>query len=384
MNYSRNLLGLAKKLARPIFLHIRNSIPVLLVIFLILIFIGIWTYGVSWSFGGLQNEKGWDFNLAKDIGLGSRILAFTIVLLALAIFVILNLQLRNIKLNKEKNNLEKEEEEKDRVLPYIKDQEESLALMEYALKEHIPEKDYIYQLPWYMVLGLKNSGKTSFINRSNQKFSLTAVERTSKRYLREKSLYQVDWWASDEAILIDPDGQMLSQFSTLEDNEGKIAQGLWKHLLGWISKARPRRPINGIVLVLELSTLIGSKHSDREVLAALLRMRIREITEQFGARVPVYVILNKADLIEGFEVFYDDLKQSERYENLGFSFILNSDERIDDWTKEFSISYDSFIKEIEETVFDRLSTTISKIDREEMYMYVRQLAGAKEIIQKFI
>ena len=55
--------------------------------------------------------------------------------------------------------------------------------MAEALKNHLSNKDYIYQLPWYMVLGSDEAGKTSFINRSNQKFTLTAVERTSKRYM---------------------------------------------------------------------------------------------------------------------------------------------------------------------------------------------------------
>ncbi|TCP91180.1 type VI secretion system protein ImpL [Cricetibacter osteomyelitidis] len=386
MNYLRQLLGAVRQFLRPVFMHLRNSVPVLFVLCLILIFIGIWTYGTSWSFSGLSNEKGWDFEIAKNINLGSRILATVIVLLALAAIAILKLQLKNLKLNKEKNNLEKSQEEQDEVLHYIKDQEESLNLMATALKEHISDKNYIYQLPWYMVLGFNGAGKTSFINRSNQKFTLTAVERTSKHYLRKDSLYQVDWWASDEAILIDPDGAMVSQFTDkeAEDKIGEITKGLWHHLLGWINKVRPRRPLNGIVLVLELSKLIGSKHSDRKALATILRNRVREITEQFGARIPVYVVLNKADLIEGFDVFYDDLKQSERYENLGFSFTLNSEDHIDDWTKEFADGYDSFIKEIEETVFDRLATTISRDDREAMYMYVRQLAGAKEILQQFI
>ena len=164
-----------------------------------------------------------------------------------------------------------------------------------------------------MVLGSDEAGKTSFINRSNQKFTLTAVERTSKRYMRENSLYQIDWWASDDAILLDPEGGMIQQLGTERDPEGKIAKGLWSHLLDWINDVRPQRPINGIILVVDLPKLIASNHSDRQALAVILRNRIREVTEQFGARVPVYVVLNKADLIEGFETFYSDLKQAERH-----------------------------------------------------------------------
>ena len=384
MKYLNQLLGIFRQFFRPIFYHIRNSVPVLLTLGLILVFIGIWTYGTSWSFSGLTNENGWDYKMAKEVGVGSRIIATAIVLLSLAVIAILKLQLKNAKLNKEKNQLEKEQEEQDAILPYIKDQDDSLELMAEALKSHLSNKNYIYQLPWYMVIGTKESGKTSFINRSNQKFTLTAFERTSKQYLRKNALYKIDWWASDDAILLDPEGEMIQQFNTSQDTEGLIAQGLWNHLLDWISDVRPLRPINGIILVVDLPKLIASNHSDRQALAALLRTRIRDVTEKFGARVPVYVVLNKIDLIEGFETFYSDLKQAERYQNLGFSFTLNTDEHIDDWTKELRDSYDSFIKEIEEIIFDKLAGTISQEERESLYMYARQLSGMKDILLQFI
>ena len=384
MNYLNQLLSIFRQFTRPVLSHIKNSLPVLLTLGFILLFVGIWTYGSSWTFSGISNEEGWDYELAKQVKMGSRIMATVVVLLTLAVIVILKLQLKNIRLNKEKNALEKEQEEKDIILPYIKEQDDNLELMSEALKNHLSHKDYIYQLPWYMVIGSNEAGKTSFINRSNQKFTLTTAEKTSKRYMRENCLYKIDWWASDDAILLDPEGGMIQQLGSEKDLEGKIAKELWLHLLDWICDVRPQRPINGIILVIDLPKLIASNHSDRQALAVLLRNRIREVTEQFGARVPVYVVLNKTDLIEGFETFYRDLKQDERYKNLGFSFTLNTDEQIDKWTKELSDSYIAFVKEIEEIAFDKLASTISQEERESLYMYARQLGGMKDILLQFI
>ena len=384
MNYLNQLLSIFRQFTRPVLSHIKNSLPVLLTLGFILLFVGIWTYGSSWTFSGISNEEGWDYELAKQVKMGSRIMATVVVLLTLAVIVILKLQLKNIRLNKEKNALEKEQEEKDIILPYIKEQDDNLELMSEALKNHLSHKDYIYQLPWYMVIGSNEAGKTSFINRSNQKFTLTTAEKTSKRDMRENCLYKIDWWASDDAILLDPEGGMIQQLGSEKDLEGKIAKELWLHLLDWISDVRPQRPINGIILVVDLPKLIASNHSDRQALAVLLRNRIREVTEQFGARVPVYVVLNKTDLIEGFETFYRDLKQDERYKNLGFSFTLNTDEQIDKWTKELSDSYIAFVKEIEEITFDKLASTISQEERESLYMYARQLGGMKDILLQFI
>ncbi|MBN6063478.1 type VI secretion system membrane subunit TssM [Aggregatibacter actinomycetemcomitans] len=384
MNYLNQIFGLFRQLIRPIFSHLKNSFPVLFVLGLIILFVGIWTYGTSWSFSGISNEDGWDYELAKQVRTGSRIIATIVVLLTLAIISILKLQLKNARLYKEKNKLEKEQEEKDVILPYIKDQDDSLELMADSLKEHLSNKDYTYQLPWYMVIGSHESGKTSFINRSNQKFTLTAAERTSKRYMRKHTMYQIDWWASDDAILLDPEGGMIQQLGSEQDPGGNIAKGLWTHLLTWINSVRPQLPINGIILVIDLPKIITLNHSDRQALAVILRNRIRELTEQFGARVPVYVVLNKFDLVEGFGTFYGDLKQAERHQNLGFSFALNIDEKIDDWTKEFADSYSAFVKEVEEIIFDRLAGTISQEDRESLYMYSRQLSGMQNILLQFI
>ena len=84
------------------FSHLRNSLPVLLTLGLILIFVGIWTYGTSWSFTGISNENGWDYELAKQVGMGSRIIATVVVLLTLAIIAILKLQLKNARLKQRK------------------------------------------------------------------------------------------------------------------------------------------------------------------------------------------------------------------------------------------------------------------------------------------
>ena len=82
MNYLNQIIRKFFASLRVLFFsHLRNSLPVLLTLGLILIFVGIWTYGTSWSFTGLSNENGWDYDLAKQVGMGSRIIATVVVLL---------------------------------------------------------------------------------------------------------------------------------------------------------------------------------------------------------------------------------------------------------------------------------------------------------------
>ena len=91
MNYLNQLLSIFRQFTRPVLSHIKNSLPVLLTLGFILLFVGIWTYGSSWTFSGISNEEGWDYELAKQVKMGSRIMATVVVLLTLAVIVILKI-----------------------------------------------------------------------------------------------------------------------------------------------------------------------------------------------------------------------------------------------------------------------------------------------------
>lgn len=387
---------------RPIANSLMRSMPVLLTILFIIILFGVWTYGESWSFDQFARNSTIDKNLVNYASFGSRLAVTVFILLIISLFFIYKLVAKNQEIRTIQKTQEEEQEKNDATLPYIKDQEEVLNIMANTLKESIGSRDFLYKLPWYLLIGADDAGKTSFVNRSNQKFTLTEVERSSKRYQRSQSNYQINWWASDEAILIDPDGALFMQqndkqqkdsdadFQVTVDNSTTqvskpiITKALWEHLVAWLDKSRPKRPLNGIILVIDFPKLIGTSNSDRKALAILMRSRIRELMEQFGARLPVYVILNKFDLLEGFSVFYNDLDKHARQENLGFSFSLNTESNIDEWINEFEQNYLQFTQEIEEVVFDRLANTIDKSTRESLYMFVRELAGLREILLQFI
>ncbi|MDP8052632.1 type VI secretion system membrane subunit TssM [Pasteurella atlantica] len=384
MNSIRRILNVLMVPLRPIFLNLKNSLPVLITIFLIIIFFGIWTYGDSWGFENFSHNSTIDKKLINYVSFGSRLAVTVFILFVISLFFMYKLITKNQVIQKEKLKLEKDREAEDHTLPYIKDQEEVLNLMSDTLKRNIGSKDFLYKLPWYLVIGFNESGKTSFINRSNQKFTLTEVERSAKRYQRTYSDYKINWWASDEAILVDPDGELFMQRQSEGDRKAEITHALWEHLTNWLNKVRPRRPLNGIVLVIDLPELIGTSNSQRKAMAVIMRNRIRELMEKFGSRLPVYVVLNKFDLIEGFSNFYDDLDKVARQNTLGFSFTLNTEDNLDVWISELDSDYSEFLNEIEEIVFDKLANTIDKRTRESLYMFVREISGLKEILLQYI
>ena len=60
--------------------------------------------------------------------------------------------------------------------------------------------------------------------------------------------------------------------------------------------------------------------------AESIRLRIKEIETRLGARIPVYAMFTKADLIAGFTEFFDDLDREDRAQVWGTTFALAADD----------------------------------------------------------
>ncbi len=206
----------------------------------------------------------------------------------------------------------------DPIQIYEERQEKELDQVVANMKQNLNKRNHLYALPWYLVLGLENAGKTSLINRSGQNFVFSSVMRASGK--KSENPYSFDWWIGDESVVIDPDGELLTQGHKDENNDGELERRLWSHFVQWLEQARSRRPLNGIVLTLDASHLATATASERKAYANLLRARLRELMETLSTRLPVYIALTKLDLLYGFEPFFKHYSKQQRDEVLGFTF----------------------------------------------------------------
>lgn len=280
----------------------------------------------------------------------------------------------------------------DPIKAYEDRQEVELNQIMVSMKENLPQRDYLYALPWYLVLGLENAGKTSLINRSGQNYVFSSVMRASGQ--KSENPYSFDWWIGDESVMIDPDGELLTQgnyanydhehISRGGENDGAMERRLWMHFVHWLEKTRNRRPLNGIVLTIDVSRLATATATERKAYANLLRARLRELMETLSTRLPVYITLTKLDLLQGFEPFFKHYSRRQREEVLGFTFSLDSVEDLDHWLKEFSAEYSDFIARINDVLPHSVSGPMSLEDRNAIYSFTRQVSGLKEILANFL
>jgi type VI secretion system protein ImpL len=182
-------------------------------------------------------------------------------------------------------------------------------------------KRYLYELPWYLLIGNPGAGKTTAILNSGLKFPL--AEQMGKAFQSlgqpgafagEGGTQHCDWWFTNEAIMIDTSGRYTSQDSAPPTDSAE-----WFGFLDLLRKYRAQAPINGAVLVVNAADLISPDKNARLVHASYLRDRLLQLRQQLGIRFPVYVIITKMDLLEGFESYFGYLTSESRAQVWGFT-----------------------------------------------------------------
>ena len=92
----------------------------------------------------------------------------------------------------------------------------------------------------------------------------------------------------------------------------------WAAFLRLLQRRR-RQCIDAVVLQVGLDELLDRSPADIERSAVRLRERLDELTQVLGIQIPIHLLFNKTDLLDGFAEFFADLEESERNRAWGFS-----------------------------------------------------------------
>ena len=151
-------------------------------------------------------------------------------------------------------------------------------------------KEAVYSLPWYVVAGIPKSGKSSLVLGSNLNFqNLPSQRESEQKFIR--STRSIDWRVTSDAVFIDTAGRY--------QTEG-VDQDEWAALIENIKKYRPKRPLDGFLLVISTDKILNSNESEIEQNAKVLRARLDDAMQRIKIRFPVYLVFTNADSIEGF------------------------------------------------------------------------------------
>lgn len=356
-------------IGRRILPYLRSAAPLTLALAVVALLVGTWWLGPRLEIRGDYPLAAWQMRALVTLGV--------VLLVAMIWGMVLTRRLG--KVNAEK--AEEKQEEEDPILPLERRQQRLLDRRLADLKRNLPGRKGVYKLPWYLVMGLEDAGKTSLIQRSGQTYTLTNVTRNART---ERNPYGFEWWVGDNGVLIDPDGELLSQDAGQGSAGSEIQQRLWHHFLGWLEQNRPQRPLNGVVLTVDLARFCRSTAAQRQAQAILLRTRFRELMEQLGSRLPVYITFTKLDLMYGFTSFAKTLSKAEKAEPFGCTFEMEGQRDPDDWLVDFEQSFTIMVERLNDRLPDVLAATRDSEERAAAYSFTRQLAGLKPALEQFL
>ena len=225
-----------------------------------------------------------------------------------------------------------------------------------------------YELPWYLVVGNKEEGKTTLIESSGLDFPLN-VNYDNQEIVEESSTKNFQWYFAENSIFIDMPGHYIALKQNPEDPI------VWKEFLKLFTKKRWRRPINGIILTISVDTLVNNNEKELEEYAKDLRNRFDELSKAFMSSIPIYLIITKSDKIEGFNEYFLGLTEDEKNEILGITF--NNDSKHVD-SNILKSKLEDLLKRLNSSILDRMHYEWKKEHRAKIFMFCESFSDIFE------
>ncbi|MGH8559533.1 MAG: type VI secretion system membrane subunit TssM [Methylococcales bacterium] len=238
-------------------------------------------------------------------------------------------------------------------------------------------RQFLYQLPWYIIIGPPGSGKSTLLKTSDLKFPLS--DQYGKDAVRGVGgTRNCDWWFADEAVLLDTAGRY-----TTQDSNQKVDQSAWLGFLDLLKKYRPRRPINGAIVAISIADLLEQNKAEQQVTAQGIRKRIQELHERFNLRFPVYVLFTKCDLLAGFMEYFDDIDRDNRAQVWGMTFVLDENPNAS-MIERFTQEFDLLTQRLQNQLIDKLERERGGERRNFIYTFPQQFISLQDLIQPFL
>ena len=238
-------------------------------------------------------------------------------------------------------------------------------------------RQYLYEFPWYLFVGAPGSGKTTALLNSGLTFPL-AGKMGQASVKGVGGTRNCDWWFSEEAVFIDTAGRY-----ALQQSDAAVDAAGWANFLEMLRRTRPLRPLNGVILTLNIQDLLQQSPADRREHSANLRSRLQELHDKLGVRPPVYVLVTKCDLIAGFNESFGELGREEREQVWGMSFPYDP-RGIDSPMQNFSSEFAALEKRLRDRLLDQMEREHDPLNRVAIFSFPQQFGGLKGLLGGFL
>lgn len=195
-----------------------------------------------------------------------------------------------------------------------------------TLGGHLTKK-YL-KLPWYLVLGSPNNGKTTLLTQAGLDLKkLTLQTHTEKQNCQ---------CLTNKKVLF---------FDTIHFN---LNTPFWKAFFSYINLHRFIKPLNGLIITISLSELLLHTENSFQTYRSSFQHLLQQIFNKVKRKMPLYLVFTKCDLITGFQEYFENLKKEFHEKSCSIVFSTQQLTTTEMFTDFFNHKYDQLIANLNE------------------------------------
>lgn len=238
---------------------------------------------------------------------------------------------------------------------------------------------YLYQLPWYIIVGAPGAGKTTALLNSGLEFPLSdSMGKTALRGVG--GTRHCDWWFTEEAVLLDTAGRY-----TLQESLRARDACEWQTFISLLKRYRTRQPINGVIMTISVADLLSDSAEARYAQATSLRQRMVELHQQTGIHFPVYVMVTKTDLLKGFMSYFARLDKSQRDSIWGFSFPWGTERNSEPALNTlFEQQFSNLTLRLQHDLADKMTRENDLVQRADSFLFPQEFASLRPLLAEYL
>lgn len=232
---------------------------------------------------------------------------------------------------------------------------------------------YLYEMPWYVIIGPPGAGKTTALMHSGLEFPGTDASAIAGF----GGTKNCDFWFAEEAVMIDTAGRY-----TTQDHDTRADKMSWAAFLEQLKRTRPNQPVNGVILAFSCEDIMTATDETLDSHALAVRARLTELNETLRINVPVYVLFTKADMIAGFREYFDPYGEDRRKGVWGVTF--QTKDRKEETHRAVATEFDKLITRLSDEVTDRLNEEPDSVRRIGIFGFPGQMALMQRNVTDFL
>jgi hypothetical protein len=229
----------------------------------------------------------------------------------------------------------------------------------------------IYSLPWYLLIGEPQSGKSTTLKNSGLEFPVGGDALSGAGGTRN-----CDWWFANEAVILDTAGR----FTFQEEAAPDAAE--WSSFLKLLKKHRTYCPINGVLVVIPCTSLLEDTPEEMDRKAQNVRQKLIHIQRLLDIRFPIFILITKADRVLGFSEFFTKLDPVEQRQLFGWSNPAGPEKPYE--PKVVDDAWDAMVTRVHKLRLKFLSGEESVANADRFVVFPEEFRALKEPVRRYL